>query len=67
MRPLTAKSTGDLVSVDKGFLAELLDRFAEAIAAVGRLNRRLVAVRQERGCTDAILRTGALPANCTTN
>ena len=67
LRPLTARPEGELVSVPKGVFAELLERFAEAIAAVGRLNGRMVAVRQERGCTDAILRTGAAPVDCTTN
>lgn len=62
---MAAKPAGELVSVDKSFLAELLERFAEAIAAVGRLNGRAVAVREERICVDAILRTGTAPAGCT--
>ncbi|WP_156357691.1 hypothetical protein [Sphingomonas sp. Leaf62] len=52
------------MSVPKAFLAELLERFAEAVAAVGRGNVRAVAVRQERTCTDTILRTGTTPAGC---
>gem|GEM_PF-3015725 len=67
LRPLEAKPSGELVSIDKGFLGELLDRAAEAIAAVGRLNSRLIAVRQERSCADAILRTGVAPAGCPSN
>lgn len=53
-----------MVSVPKGVFAELLERLAEAIGAVGRLNGRLMAVRQERTCTDTILRTGTAPADC---
>ena len=64
LRPLTARPDGDLVSVPKGVFAELLERLAEAIGAVGRLNGRLMAVRQERTCTDTILRTGTAPADC---
>lgn len=64
LRPLTARPNDDPVSVPKDVFAELLERLAEAIGAVGRLNGRLIAVRQERICTDAILRTGTAPADC---
>lgn len=64
LRPLTARPEGDLVSVPKSVFAELVERLAEAIGAVGRLNSRLLAVRQERTCTDGILRTGTAPADC---
>lgn len=67
IKPLAAPQTGELVSVPKAFLAELLERFAEAIAAVGRGNRRATAVRHERTCLDAILSTGTAPAGCTTD
>lgn len=62
--PLTAPQTGELVSVPKAFLAELIERFAEAVAAVGRGNGRATAVRQERTCVDAILLTGTTPPGC---
>lgn len=65
--PLTAPQTGELVSVPKAFLAELIERLAEAVAAVGRGNVRAVAVRQERTCLDAIISTGTTPAGCTTD
>lgn len=64
IKPLTAPDTGELVSVSKGFLAELIERLAEAVAAVERGNIRALAVRQERTCVDAILRTGIAPAGC---
>lgn len=64
IKPLSASRDGELVSVPKAFLAELLERFAEAVAAIGRGNARAVAVRQERTCVDAILRTGAAPVDC---
>lgn len=64
IRPLTAPQTGELVSVPKSFLAELIERLAEAVAAVERGNTRALAVRQERACIDAILRTGIAPAGC---
>jgi hypothetical protein len=64
LRPLIAAPTGELVSVPKGVFAELVERLAEAIGAVARLNGRLVAVRQERACTDTILRTGTAPTDC---
>lgn len=62
--PLTAPQTGELVSVPKAFLAELIERFAAAVAAVGRGNVRAAAVRQERTCVDAILRTGRPLPGC---
>lgn len=67
IRPLTAPQTGELVSVPKAFFNELLERFAEAVAAIGRGNGRALAVRQERTCLDAILSTGAASAGCTTD
>lgn len=64
IKPLTAPQTGEMVQVPKGFLVELLERFAEALAAIERGNGRALAVRQERICIDAILRTGAAPSGC---
>lgn len=65
LQPLSARPTGELVSIDKGVLTELVERFAEAIGAIERGNTRAVAVKLERGCTAAILSTGAAPAGCT--
>ncbi|MDD1450804.1 hypothetical protein NHF48_007285 [Sphingomonas sp. H160509] len=64
LTPLSAKPTGELVAIDKGVLAELYERFAEAIAAVLRGNTRAAAVKLERRCTSAILSTGHAPADC---
>ena len=67
IKPLTAPQTGELVSVPKAFFTELLERFAEAVAVIGRGNGRATAVRHERTCLDAILSTGTAPAGCTTD
>ena len=64
LAPIAAKPAGELVSIDKGVLDELLERFAQAIGAVERLNARMIAVRQERLCTAAILLTGIAPRGC---
>lgn len=64
LAPLTARPSGDLVTIDRNILAELLERFAEAIGAVERGNTRAVAVAQERRCTAAIFSRGAAPADC---
>lgn len=65
LAPLTATPTGDVVSIDKGILDELLARMAQAIGAIERGNNRAGGVRTLWTCTDAILRTGITPANCT--
>ncbi len=67
IKPLTAPQTGELVSVPKAFFDEVIERLAEAVAAVGRGNVRAVAVRHERTCLDTILSTGTAPAGCTTD
>jgi hypothetical protein len=64
LAPLAAKPTGELVTIDRGILAEFVERFAEAIGAVERGNARAVGVLQERRCTAAILSTGIAPADC---
>lgn len=64
LQPLSAKPTGELVTIDKGILTELYERLAEAIAAVLRANTRAAAVKLERRCTTAILSTGTAPADC---
>lgn len=61
---MTAKASGDLVTIDRSILGELVERFAEAIGAVERGNTRAVAVAAERRCTAAILSTGTAPDGC---
>lgn len=64
LEPLTARPSGQLVTIDRSILSELVERFAEAIGAVERGNRRAVAADQERECQRAILATGAAPKGC---
>ena len=64
LTPLTAKPSGEVVTIDRGIFAELVERFAEAIGAVERGNARAVGVRLERRCTAAILSKGSAPADC---
>lgn len=64
LTPLSAKPTGEPVTIDKGILAELYERLAEAVGAVWRGNTRAAAVKIERRCTSAILSTGRAPADC---
>jgi hypothetical protein len=56
--------SGELVTVDKGWLGEVVERFAEAIGAVERGNTRAVAVRNERACAASVLSIGSAPATC---
>lgn len=64
LTPLTAKPSGELVTIDRSILSEIVERFAEAIGAVERGNARAVAVALERRCTSAVLATGQAPAEC---
>lgn len=64
LAPLAARPSGDLVTIDRGILAELVTRFAEAIGAIERGNIRAVGVARERRCTAAILSTGTAPGDC---
>jgi hypothetical protein len=64
LAPLTAKPSGQLVTVDRSILTELAERFMEAIGAIERGNQRAVATNQERECQRAILATGAAPKGC---
>jgi len=66
LQPLSAKPTGELVTIDKGLLSELYERLAEAIAAIARGNTRAAAVKLERHCVSAILSTGVTPPGCPT-
>ncbi|HEX8484666.1 hypothetical protein [Sphingomonas sp.] len=52
------------MSIDKGILAELVERFAQALGAIARGNTRAIGVGIERRCTSAILSTGTAPADC---
>lgn len=64
LAPLTAKPSGQLVTIDLGILTELVTRFAEAIGAIERGNTRAGAVKLERRCVAAQLATGTMPADC---
>jgi len=64
LTPIGKPETGELVTVDKGWLAAVLDRLAEAIGAVTRGNERAGGVKLERQCTAAVLETGKAPASC---
>jgi hypothetical protein len=61
---LTGKPSGEQVSIDKGVLAELVERTAQAIAAVERGNNRAAGVKALWSCVDTIMRTGVTPAGC---
>ncbi|WP_277982261.1 hypothetical protein [Sphingomonas faeni] len=64
LTPLSAKPTGEPVTIDKGILTEVYERLAEAVGAVWRGNTRAAAVKLERRCTLAILSIGRAPADC---
>lgn len=64
LEPLTAKPVGQLVTIDVAILTEIITRFAEAVGAVERSNRRAVGVALERRCTAAFLATGKAPTGC---
>ncbi len=64
LEPLSAKPSGQLMTIDRAILSELIERFAEAIGAIERGNGRAVAVQEERECQRAILSTGTAPAGC---
>ena len=64
LAPIAAKPTGELVTIDRGVLAELVTTAAAAIGAVERLNNRIGGLVQERACTAAIIATGVTPAGC---
>ncbi len=64
LAPVTGKPAGELVSIDKGVLSELLERFGAAIGAVERGNNRAAGVKTLWACIDSIMRTGVTPAAC---
>ena len=64
LAPIAGRPAGELVSIDKGVLDELLERFAQAIGAVERGNNRAGGVKALWSCVNVILRTGVRPVNC---
>ncbi len=52
------------MTIDKGVLSELLERFGAAIGAVERGNNRAAGVKTLWSCVDSIMRTGVTPAAC---
>lgn len=62
--PIEVKPTGELASIDKGALSELVERSAQAIAAVERGNNRAGGVKALWACVSAIMSTGQQPAAC---
>jgi len=64
--PIAGKPSGELVSIDKGVLAEIAERLAQAAGAIERGNNRAGGVRKLWTCVDTIMRTGVTPAGCTT-
>jgi hypothetical protein len=64
LTPHSGKKSGELVTVDKGWFGELLERYAEAVGAVERGNNRAGGVKLERRCTAAIIATGSAPPDC---
>jgi len=66
LAPISGKNSGELVTVDKGWLTEILERFAEAIGAVERGNNRVAARNTYDRCIRSIFETGKSPADCPT-
>ena len=64
LAPLTGKPSGEQVSIDKGVLAELVERTAQAIGAVERGNERAAGLKALWLCVDTIMRTGVTPVAC---
>jgi len=64
LAPIAAKPGGEQVSIDKGVLDELLERFAQAIGAVERGNNRAGGVGMFWSCATAIIETGVRPKWC---
>lgn len=64
LTPLSDQMSGEMVQVDKGWLRELLDVAAAAIAAVERGNIRAAGNKQFDRCVAGIFETGVAPAGC---
>ncbi len=64
LAPIAGKPTGELVSIDKGVLAEITERLVQAAGAIERGNNRAGGVRKLWTCVDAIMRTGVTPVGC---
>ena len=66
LAPIAGKPSGELVSIDKGVLAEIVERLAQAADAIERSNNRAGGVRKLWICVDAIMHTGVLAKGCNT-
>jgi len=64
LAPIAGKPSGELVSIDRGVLTDIVERFAQAAGAIERGNNRAGGVRKLWTCVDAIMRTGVAPAGC---
>lgn len=64
LKPLTAEDTGQLVAINRGVLAELYERLAEAVGAIERGNLRAAGVKRWFRCVDEIWQTGKPQAGC---
>lgn len=67
MAPIGHPETGILVTVDKGWLDTVVERFGEAIRAVNLLNDHVAAVKLNQRCMKAVNATGKLPTDCPAN
>lgn len=52
------------MTIDKSVLGEIVERLAEAVAAVERGNNRAAGVRQAWDCARTVLATGETPHAC---
>ena len=66
LAPIVGKPSGELVSIDKGVLAEISERLVQAAGAIERGNNRAGGVRKLWTCVDTIMRTGVTPPGCAT-
>ena len=64
LTPMSGRRSGEPITVDKGWLTELVERFAEAAAAVARGNTRAGGVEAERACVAGVFETGVLSPGC---
>jgi hypothetical protein len=67
IEPLSAKPSGQLVTIDRSILGELSERLADALGAIERGNRRAIGTEQLWTCVTSILATGIAPAGCPAN
>lgn len=64
LAPIGHPETGVLIEVDQGWLDAVVNRLAEAVAAVTRGNNRAAGNKRQDTCVRAVFATGAAPANC---